>query len=245
MKSKKYQKRFYREWVCPDALHEARLCVQETDLHILTDRPVDGRFCRERVRVYRGQIEDYINYKEPLFLSSLSPIPVEAGAPAIVRAMAAQSRKAGVGPMAAVAGAIAQFLGKDLLKQGCGTVIIENGGDIFLKARKKITVGLYAGRSRFSRALSLSFAPGEMPRGVCTSSGTVGHSLSFGKADSVTIVAADALLADACATAVGNRVKAKKDLAGAIGFARSVRGVRGALVILGNTLASWGEIELS
>lgn len=245
MKSKKYQKRFYREWVCPGALHEARLCVRETDVHILADRPVDEPFCRERIRAYRGQIEDYISYKEPRFFSSLSPVPVEAGAPAIVRAMAAQSRKADVGPMAAVAGAIAQFLGKDLLRLGYGTVIVENGGDIFLRAERKTTVGIYAGRSRFSRALSLSFAPEGMPLGVCTSSGTIGHSLSFGNADSVTIVAGDALLADACATAVGNRVKVKKDLAGAIGFARSVRGVRGALVIMGDSLASWGAIELS
>ena len=244
MKSPKYRKRFYRDWVYPGALHEARLCVQETDLHILCDRPIDAAFCRERIKLYRGQIEEYINHKEPLFLTSLAPIPVEAGAPRIVREMAGQCRKAGVGPMAAVAGAIAQFLGGDLLRKGFRTVIIENGGDIFLKTERKTAVGIYAGRSRFSRALALSFEPGQTPLGVCTSSGTVGHSLSFGSADSVTIVARSALLADACATAVANRVKTGKDLEGAVEFARTVRGVRGVLIIFRDTLASWGAIEL-
>ncbi|MGE5309338.1 MAG: UPF0280 family protein [Deltaproteobacteria bacterium] len=245
MKSPRYQKRFYRDWVSSRRLRETRLAEMETDLHILTDVPVDEPFCRERVRMYRSQIGEYIDYGDKRFLSSLKPLPVDARAPRIVREMAVQAHKAGVGPMAAVAGAIAQFLGKDLIRKGCRDVIIENGGDIFLKVTTRTKVGLYAGRSRFSRRLSLAFDPAAGPLGVCTSSGTVGHSLSFGTADSVTVIARDALLADACATAVGNRVRAKKDLAPAVEFARSIRGVRGVMVVFRDTLATWGCVELA
>jgi uncharacterized protein len=217
----------------------------ETDLLVRTDAPLDEEFALERIRRYRSAIEEYINYKDRRFLTALKPLSVELTAPAIVREMARQAAKANVGPMASVAGAIAQFLGKSLLKKGYADVVIENGGDLFLKTRKPVRVGIYAGRSRFSRRLSLCIAPGQMPAGIASSSGTVGHSLSFGSADCVTIIARSAVLADACATAAANRITAKKDLAGAIAFARSIPGVAGALIIFRNTLASWGAVTLS
>jgi uncharacterized protein len=245
MKSAKYQKRFYRNWVSAGNLHEARLCVKETDLHIMTDRTLDEAFCLERICRYRGQIEDYIHYKDLRFLSSLKPIAVELTAPRIVREMAAQSRKANVGPMAAVAGAVAQFLGKDLLKKGYKEVIIENGGDLFLNVSRAVTVGIYAGQSQVTRKISLAIDAHDTPMGIATSSGTVGHSLSFGSADSVTIIAKNAVFADSCATAVANRVRGKKDMESAIAFAQSVRGIRGVLIIVRHTLAAWGAVKLA
>ena len=83
-----------------------------------------------------------------------------------------------------------------------------------------------------------------MPLGLCTSSGTIGHSLSFGLADAVVILSKSAILADAAATAVGNRVKDKKDLEKAAAFAGSIKGVLGGVIIIKNTLISWGEVEL-
>ncbi|MCA1989441.1 MAG: hypothetical protein LDL07_09915, partial [Desulfarculus sp.] len=83
-----------------------------------------------------------------------------------------------------------------------------------------------------------------MPLAVCTSSGTVGHSLSLGRADAATILAKDAALADAAATALGNRVRTAADLATALDWAQGVPGVLGALVIKGSQLAAWGEVEL-
>ncbi|HNQ50061.1 MAG TPA: UPF0280 family protein [Candidatus Omnitrophota bacterium] len=239
-----YQRRFYRDWTAGSRLRRIRVCVEETDILIFSDRAVDRAYCIERISAYRGQIRTYIA-RDERFLTGLEPVVVERNAPPLIRDMAAAARKADVGPMAAVAGAIAGRLGRDLLARGCRDVIVENGGDIFMKARTSVVVGLFAGRSALSGRIRLRVDPGLMPCGMCTSSGTVGHSLSFGRADAAVIVAANAALADAVATAAGNRVRTAGDCSSAIGFARSVRGVKGILLVIGNTVASWGAITLA
>ncbi|MFA5118680.1 MAG: UPF0280 family protein [Candidatus Omnitrophota bacterium] len=244
MKSNKYQKRFYREWVKAEGLCKTEVIVRETDLHILTDKPVDRAFIEGKVLYYRRQIESYIQ-KDRRFLTSLTPLAVETRSPAIVRDMGRAARRANVGPMAAVAGAIAKFLGQCLLRRGYRDVIIENGGDIFLKTTRARILGIYAGDSLVSAKLFLKVKPQGRPIGICASTGTFGHSLSFGCADSVVIIAADASFADAVATAVANRVHAKKDLPAAVGFARSFKGVSGVVVVLGNSFASWGNVEFA
>jgi len=241
MKKDKYQKRFYREGNSFTDLFKAQVAVQETDLQILADRPLDKDFCKKRVGFYRRAIEGYVS-RNPKFLVALKPLAIEPAAPAIVKEMGVAAEKAGVGPMAAVAGAIAEFLGKDLLKKGYREVIIENGGDIFLKISKPRTIGIYAGRSKIFNHLALKISPEDTPLGICTSSGTIGHSLSFGAASAVVILARDAALADAVATATANRVKSKGDLEKALAFARSIRGVLGSVIILKKYLISWGNI---
>jgi hypothetical protein len=243
MKTSKYQKRFYRNWVYPKNLYKEELVVKETDLQILTDKPLDKDFVLKKVRFYRDKIEDYINYKDRRFLTSLKPIVVELTAHRIVREMARQAKKANVGPMACVAGAIAQFLGGDLLRCGYRDVIIENGGDIFLKVSKPIRIGLYSGKKKIFNKISLNIKPQDTPLGICTSSGTVGHSLSFGCADSVVIVSKNPSLADAVATACANLIQKTSDLEKAISFARCVKGICGAVVIMKKKMASWGNIE--
>jgi ApbE superfamily uncharacterized protein (UPF0280 family) len=243
IKSTNYQKRFYRNWEAAGGLLKNNIAVQETDLQISSDEPIDLDYCRKRIKHYRSQIQTYIT-RDERFLTSLKPISIERTAPAIVKAMAAASIKANVGPMAAVAGAIAQYVGRDLLKKGCREAIIENGGDIFLKVSHPVKIGIFAGSSALSGRLRLLIKPSSRSRGICASSGTVGHSLSFGKADSVIIVAASAALADAVATATANRVNTKDDFATALRFARSIRGVSGVLIIVKNSFLSWGEIAL-
>lgn len=243
MKTSKYQKRFYRNWVYGGNLYKEEIIVKESDLQILTDKPLDKDFALKKVKFYRDKIEEYINYKDRRFLTSLKPIAVEPTAHRIIQEMAKEAKKANVGPMAAVAGAIAQYLGKDLLRKGYQDVIIENGGDIFLKVNKPIKVGLYSGRAKILNKISLKIKPQDTPLGICTSSGTVGHSLSFGCADSVVILSKSASLSDAVATATANRVQGKGDLDKAIDFARSIKGICGAVIILKNNLASWGELE--
>jgi uncharacterized protein len=242
MKSPKYQKRFYRKWSYPRELFSRNIVFRETDLQILCDKPVDPDYVLARVEKYRRQIELYI-CKDERFLTSLKPLAVELTAPVIVREMAASGRKANVGPMAAVAGAIAEYVGADLLRKGAKTVIIENGGDIFLKTERTVKVGLFVGKTKLLSRLKLKIEPRDTPLGICASSGTIGHSLSFGNADCVVIMARKAALADAAATATANRVRDKKGLEAAIQFARSIKGVRGAVIIFKNNLASWGEIE--
>jgi len=217
--------------------------VEETDVIIYSDKPVDRDYCIERLRLYRRQIKAYIG-RDERFLTALKPISVEPTASPIVQDMAIAARNADVGPMAAVAGAIAQRLGSDLLSHGCSRVIVENGGDIFLKTSSPLTVGLFAGESVFSGRIRLRLEATHMPCGICTSSGTVGHSLSFGMADAAVIIATNAALADAVATATCNRILTADDCSGAIGFAKAICGVKGVLIAINNTIASWGDITL-
>jgi len=242
MKSNKYQKRFYRDWHKSKDLHLTPMVAKESDLQILTDKPIERSFIENKLRSYRWDIESYI-IKDRRFLTTLKPLEVERAAPKIVREMASSAKKANVGPMATVAGAIAQYLGHDLLKKGYKDVIIENGGDIFLKTAYSRVIGIYAGRSKLWNKLRLKINPSYTPLGICTSSGTMGHSLSFGYADSVIILSRSACLADAVATATCNLVKTKEDLKKALDFARRIHGVMGAVIIIKNSLMSWGEVE--
>lgn len=238
-----YKERAYRRWVKSDDLVTFEVVERETDLFISAAKDL-GREAREAILRYRRDIEDYIR-KNPIFYSSLEPISVKIDAPAIVKAMAEAGRKAGVGPMAAVAGAMAEFVGRDLLKSS-EEIIVENGGDIFVRSAKTRTFGIYAGeRSPFTGKLAVEVGPSGDGLGVCTSSGTVSHSLSFGNADAALVIAQSASLADAMATATGNMVKAPADIEKAIAFAKSVEGVKGVLILIGDKMGSWGEVKLA
>jgi ApbE superfamily uncharacterized protein (UPF0280 family) len=242
MKSQRYQKRFYRDWTRAKDLHTAHILAKETDLQILTSKPIKTQLIEEKIRSFRWDIEGYIE-KDHRFLTSLKPLAVELTAPAIVKEMSLQTSKVNVGPMASVAGAIAQFLGEELIKKGFRDVIVENGGDIFIKTSKTRFIGIYAGRSRLLSALCLAIKPKDTPLGICTSSGTIGHSLSFGEADSVVVLSRSAILADAIATATCNLIHSRADLQKALDFARSIKGVLGVVIIFRNNLLTWGKVE--
>lgn len=215
--------------------------VNETDLYILAQTPLE-REAKEAAIRFRQQIEHYIK-KEPLFRESLSPLPLDPRAPDIVREMLAASQKAGVGPMAGVAGAIAEFVGKALLAL-TPEVVVENGGDIFLQSNSERRIGIFAGRSPLNMEVGIRIPPERTPVGICTSSGTVGHSQSFGKADAVCVVSPSATLADAVATSLGNVVRGKKDIEKALEEGRTISGVDGIVIIVGDVLGAWGDYEL-
>ena len=145
--------------------------------------------------------------------------------------------------MAAVAGAMAELVGKKLLDFS-PEVIVENGGDIFMKISKRRRIGIFAGNSPFTDKLALEIDPGETPLGICTSSGTVGPSLSLGSTDATIVTSRSAALADAAATAVGNLVKMADDVQGALDYGKGIKGVRGIVIIVGDKMGAWGEIKL-
>lgn len=237
-----FKERSYRRWVESDDLISFEVKERETDIYVLADKVLKEQ-AREAVLSYRADIEGYA-VSHPEFYESLEPVRVGDDAPKIVKSMADAAGKSGVGPMAAVAGAVAEFVGRDLLSF-TNQVIIENGGDIFLKTSRKRIMGVYAGEgSPFTGKLAVEIPPAENGLGVCTSSGTVSHSLSFGNADMALIIADDALLADAMATATGNAVKSVYDIEKGINFAKSIAGVKGVLIIVGDKLGTWGEIKL-
>ena len=210
-----YQNRFYRKLSRKEDLAAFRVAVKETDLLVHAVKPLEA-FTRESILKHRGYIETYIQMY-PEFLTSLKPWRIKGPAPVIVKDMAAAGTAAGVGPMAAVAGAVAGHVGKDLLAH-TDEVIVENGGDIYIHADGAVTIGIFAGDSPLSLLVGLRFEGGRRPFAVCTSSGTVGHSLSFGTADAVSVVSDSCALADASATAIGNRVRSKADIEKGIDF---------------------------
>lgn len=237
-----YEPRTYRDWVKDKDLVSFSVAVKETDLRIRARRDLTAEALAATKR-YRAELESYIK-SHPVFLTTLKPFEVEADAPPIVKEMAEATARVNVGPMAAVAGAIAESVGRELLPYS-DEVIVENGGDIFLKILKERSIGVYAGESAFTQKIAFSIRPEETPLGVCTSSGTVGHSLSFGYADAVIVFSPSTSLADAAATAIGNRVRIAGDITEALEFAQSITGLRGVAIIKGDDMGLWGQIRLA
>jgi ApbE superfamily uncharacterized protein (UPF0280 family) len=241
MKEPGYKPRFYRYWSKDTDLVSFNIVVKETDLYIRARRNLRKK-ALDVVLKQRTSLEGYIA-RHPDFVTALVPFPVGDDAPLIVREMADASLKVGVGPMAAVAGAIAEAVGREL-RSFSSEVIVENGGDIFLYLKKTRHIGIYAGNSPLSGKLAIEIESDDTPLGVCTSSGTVGHSLSFGKADAAIVLSPSTALADAAATAVGNLVKTAEDMPRAIEFVREVEGLTGIAIIIGDKMAVWGKINL-
>jgi len=236
-----FQERIYRLKCAGSGLVSFTAQVKETDLWITASQDLAPEAV-SAVMTLRRSLESYL-VENPAALASLEPLPLDPLAPPLMQAMLAAGQAAGTGPMAAVAGALAQAVGRELGRLA-DEVVVENGGDVYLAAGRDMTVGLEAGDSPVSGRLGIKIALDDMPLCLGTSSGTVGHSLSLGKADAATVKAADGALADAAATALGNRVKTARDLEPALDWISGVPGVQGALIVIGAKLAAWGDMEL-
>ncbi len=214
---------------------------KETELFICAGRPLEKEALAAVISL-RRILDDYIS-RDPCFKASLVPIEPEPTAHPAIAAMCKAGSAANVGPMAAVAGAFAAYVGEELRKH-TDKVIVENGGDIFMYTRDIRTVAIYAGDSPLSMKLGIEADSREAPISVCTSSGTVGPSLSFGKADAAAVVSRDACLADACATRLGNGLKTPDDIQKALETVYGIEGVIGAVAVMGDKCGAIGDIEL-
>ncbi len=238
-----FEPREYRACVQPTGLVSFDVQVEQTDLMVMADRRL-VELTSELVHNARRQLLDHIT-AYPEFRRSMRPLDdpeahLAEEAP-VVRWMHQAALRTDTGPMAAVAGAVSEYVGRGLLKHST-QVIIENGGDIFLCTKVPRVVSIFAGSSSLSMRLGLRIGPGTF--GVCTSSGTVGHSYSMGRADAATVVSPDAALADAAATALGNRVKTAADIQAALDWVRTVDGIIHAAVIVDETFGTWGDLEV-
>ncbi len=237
----KYEERTYRNLISKDNLQSYKVVIAQSDLFISSD--VNLAATAERALInHRSLLENYIKIN-PHFLTSLAPLPLDNLAPPIVRDMLEKSALAGVGPMASVAGAVAEFVGKDI-SDYAQTLIIENGGDIFLKAKDNLTVSVFAGESPLSYKVNFLVEPEKTPLGICTSSGTVGPSISLGKADAVCVISKSTTLADAAASAIGNNVKSKNDIKKALHFGMQIKGILGIIIIIGKEMGVIGDVRL-
>jgi ApbE superfamily uncharacterized protein (UPF0280 family) len=243
----KYVTRTYRSRHDAKDLRYFNIVIKETDLAIGVDKDsyTDSLLSlgeREVIKL-RGDLETYMAL-QPEFRTSFFPLKLLSGAPAIARIMAEATAMAGVGPMAAVAGAIAQAVGEKLAGQ-VQEIIVENGGDIYINSSHPRIISVFAGESEFSNKVGIRLAENEGPIGICTSSGTVGPSISLGKADAVVIKADSTALADALASRAANQVQTERDLMKAVDSVQNIKGIRGILAIKGDQMAAWGDIELA
>jgi ApbE superfamily uncharacterized protein (UPF0280 family) len=237
-----YRERTYRRRTSTPDLVSFSVQVGQTDLMISASRDLTEP-ALQSVHKYRRQLEAYIESR-PDFLKSLIPLTKDNLAPPIARDMLEASERAGVGPMAAVAGAMAERVGLDLMPLS-GNIMVENGGDIFIGMDREVRVGLFAGTSPLSDRIALKIRPEQTPLGVCTSSGTVGPSLSLGRADAVTVISKSAALADAAASSIGNLVQNSSTIRNGIERAKAIPGVLGVVIIVADRMGAWGEVELA
>ncbi|MBI5248541.1 MAG: UPF0280 family protein [Desulfomonile tiedjei] len=236
-----YEPRTYRSFDKHERFKAFRVVIETSDLYVKAHSRLEKE-TEELIRKGRAQVE-WAVAKRPEFLTSLVPVDEDPSDAPVVLRMIRAGKKAGTGPMAAVAGAIAEFVGRELCLLS-PEVIVENGGDIFLNVQAPVVIGLYAGKSPFSGRVGLKVDATAIPMGICTSSAKVGPSLSLGSADAATIVSPDVALADAVATGLGNRIHRESDLKAAVEWALGVPGVVGALAILGDKIAAQGDLEL-
>lgn len=241
-----YVTRYYRLLHVAKDLSYFNTVVKDSDLAIGIDAQscTDSLMvsCYKQLQKLRSELEAYI-LLHPRFNSSLVPLELLPDAPAIAQQMAKAAFIAQVGPMAAVAGAFAQTIGEKARKRA-REVIVENGGDIYMDCSQDRIISIFAGKSKFSNRIGIRIKASQNPIGVCTSSGTVGPSLSFGTADAVVVKGMPVALADAVATGAGNLVKTEADLVKAIDYARNIDGISGIIIIKDDKMAAWGEMEI-
>lgn len=233
--------RTYRACVKHDDLSVYSIVIDETDL-LISSKRVLAREAYASALSHRQALCSFIA-AHPSFQKTFRPYPPDPDAPPVVRSMIRASAAADVGPMAAVAGAIAQAVGEDLLPLS-ETVLIENGGDLYVRTCKRRLVGTFAGASAFSGKVFFE-VPAGASLGICTSSGTVGYSFSYGKADAVTAIATSAALADAAATAVCNRIRSASDIEGALAYAKGISGLAGVVAVIGEDMGMWGRVSIA
>ncbi len=243
-----YEPRTYRKEMGAERFRSFVVTEQETDLWIGVDpafyKPEMLEAVQQTVLASRAVIADY-GKQQPDFLTSFSPVAVDSSAHPLVHSMAQAAVPAAVGPMAAVAGAIAEEAGRMLCSRFQVTeVVVENGGDIWAKVEKPLTLAIFAGASPLSHKIGVTLEPALAPLGICTSSGTVGHSFSFGKADAVMIVCRDAARADAYATSFCNRVKTAADIEPVLEEIKEHTEILGAVIVIGDRVGACGAITL-
>jgi ApbE superfamily uncharacterized protein (UPF0280 family) len=236
-----FHPRTYRDFSEDTRFKTFRVTIETSDLYVKAHSLLEKE-TENLIRQGRNQVEAAIA-RRPAFLSSLTPLEENPSDAPIAAWMIRAGAKAGTGPMAAVAGAIAEFVGRGLLAMS-DELIVENGGDIFLKMADPVLVGIFAGSSPFNERLGLLIEPSGIPIGICTSAATVGPSLSLGKADAATVISHDVALADAVATAMGNRISKSDDLKEAVEWAKAIPGVDGALAIMDEKISAVGIPDL-
>jgi ApbE superfamily uncharacterized protein (UPF0280 family) len=234
-------KSIYRNKISSRQKYNWRILYKYSDIFVSSDRDVSSKLKKLTKEIY-SVLESHMK-EDPSFKKSLSPVESKPQYHYVIKTMCAKSALFNVGPMAAVAGAVCDFIASGL-DSFCRCLIIENGGDVYIKSDKDIDVGVYLRNRHFADKIYLRIKADDMPCGLCSSSGSFGHSLSMGKSDLVTILAESTISADLAATSVANNINSPKDILKTINSYKTIKGIKGILIIKDDKLGIWGNIEL-
>lgn len=218
--------------------------INQTHIRLFTD--LKNNSLKSYIFTLRNQLETF-NQKNPDFLISYNPIDLtEYNPPEIVKIMDEASKISDVGPMATVAGSISELSLKYLMKNNSKTSIVENGGDIAIINNKKITCGIYSNNNILGNNIGFKLKPRKESIGICSSSGKIGHSVSFGSSDCVTIIAKEASIADGLATRIANEVKGENSqeaISNCLDCLEKYKDYfEGALIICEDKIATFGKL---
>jgi uncharacterized protein len=242
------EQRTYRTQFSQQRFRSFTVNYKETDLWIGVDpdsfREEMKEIALRKVKELRTILEEYL-LKDPVFGKTFEPHLVEQNAPEIVKSMADAAAQANVGPMAAVAGTFSEAVGRHLMEQfDIHELVVENGGDIFLKIEKNLLMSVFAGSSPLSEKIGIEIQASESPLGVCTSAETVGPSVSLGKTDATMIVCRSAAMADALATTFGNLVQTPEDVQQVIAQTEQFQEILSAVIICRDKIGIRGKFEM-
>ena len=243
-----FEQRTYRTQFNTKRFTGFEVKYKETDLWIGIDpdafKPEMEKIVLSEIKMLRKKLDDYINI-EPFFQKSLKPFRPAENAPLEAKEMAVAAEKAGIGPMSTVAGLFAREVGEKLLQNfQIEELIVENGGDIFAQLNNELVLSVFAGNSPLSERIGLALPEKTGKIGICTSAGTVGPSFSAGKADAVVVISLDVLIADAFATAFGNKVKSINDVEKVINMSENYPEIVCMLIICEDKIGIRGEYEI-
>ena len=215
-----------------------RFQYRDTILSIVCDDGMSG-IVRDAVLESWFILESKIG-DDPFFGITYDPYPVMNNDHEMIRRMCSASQSSGVGPMAGVAGAVAENVARKLMEGGSSVAIVENGGDIAFYSEEPVSVGIFADHPVF-RDVAFSISSDHMI-GICSSSRTVGPSVSFGNSSISTVFSDDVILADCCATALGNMVTDVSSLQGSVETVGSIEGVTGCMACCDDKVAFFGDV---
>ncbi len=243
-----FEERTYRTQFNSERFKSFEVKYLETDLWIGVNpdsfKPEIKEVALAKVTSLRNKFDKYIQ-AEPFFKKSLKPFHPNEDAPLEAKEMATAAEKAGIGPMSAVAGLFAREVGEEIIRNfSVEELVIENGGDIYVLLKDELVLSVFAGDSILSERIGLVIPPEKKKLGICTSAGTVGPSLSYGKADAVVVICEDILLADAFATAIGNKVKSPTDVEKVIKQSGKYREIMSLLIICDDKIGIRGDYEM-
>ena len=242
------EERTYRKQFSKNRFRSFVVNYKDTDLWVGVDHEsFNPRMIAEAercVRELRTGLENYLTV-DPAFGSSFVPVKSKPNSHRIVTLLSQAAQAAQTGPMAAVAGAFSELTGRHLLNLfSIRELVLENGGDIFLNLKENLLLSVHAGNSPLSGKIAIEIPASETPLGVCTSAGTVGPSISFGRADAVMVSCRDTARADALATALGNRVKTPADIPGILKKTEDYPEVMSVVIICGDQLGIRGQFKM-